>query len=387
MNPFDALLIFPPPYVPTELQPGISAIKGYCEQRGKNIEIIDANINAIEYVLKKIDPFVQESINILKNIENYLPKNFLEFEKAKDNIERIADLVKGEKFGLRRNTVTYIPKYESQSIEGIITALQSPNDNIFNEYFENELIPEIRKYDDEGLKFMGIGITDRKQSIPGFLIADKIKKDFPNIKVIVGGNFISRSREVFKNNSDSVKRLFTHLDYLVFLEGDEAFYKLINNDPIDTIDKIIWYNDITKFNDFHTITKAENFPIPNPKGLLSWTPEPVPAYNFQRGCNFGVCKFCAIMDGYDSFSMRTKDKPAIFAKRLKGYDDIIKDLKKMTDQGYRYFNFTDETFFAKDMAEISKRLIEKNLDIRWLKDTRENNIELLVQPLFSIKPL
>ena len=266
----DALLIFPPPYTPTELQPGISAIKGYCEKKGKKIEVIDANIGGLEYVLRKINPKIDKYVRVFKDHSSYLPENFKIFEEAKGEIEKTASHIKQEPLGLRRNTVAYIPRYEAQSRQGILEAIEHCSDNIFNEYFDQELIPKIKYFRDLGTGFAGIGITDRKQSIPGFIIADKIKKQFPGMKVIVGGNFISRSRDIFTKDDEMNRKIFEHLDYLIYLEGDEPFFRLISDDPPDTIEKIIWKDEKVMSNGVKTITKPESFPIPDPSGLRSF---------------------------------------------------------------------------------------------------------------------
>ncbi|MFA5796905.1 MAG: radical SAM protein [Candidatus Woesearchaeota archaeon] len=364
---FDALLIFPPPYIPTELQPGIAAIAGYSIERDKNIKLIDANIDGLEFVLSAIDPTVKESIIVLMDQKNYAAQNFSKFKEAKDHIALVSKKIAAqETFSFRRNTMEYIPAFESQLRQGILEALAHPEQNIFNTYFDKELIPQIQEHHKQGCKYTGIGITDRKQAIPGFLIASKIKQKIPDMKVIVGGNFISRAREVITKDDKLNRELFDHLDYLVYLEGDKTFYELINGKDLKTIDKLIWKEGgQVKHTEIGPIIQSDEFPLPYYKGLKSWTPQPAIAYNFQRGCNFGVCKFCGIMDGYDSFSMRNEKKPAIFTKRTKSIDAIIADMKELTRQGYHYINFTDETFFAKDIEEFSKKIIEEKINIKW----------------------
>ena len=365
MNP-DALLIFPPPYIPTELQPGIGAIKGYAEERGKNIEIIDANIESLEYILNKIDPKINESIEILKNIRSYTLENFEVFRDAKNCIEAVSKQVKHETFSFRRNTIEYTPRYEAQTRQGILDAISHSENNIFNEYYEKKLLPKIKEYSEKGCSNVGIGITDRKQAIPGFIIASKIKHTFPEMKVIAGGNFISRARDVFKKDDELNRELFNHLDYLIYLEGDKSFLELISGkNPAEIQKAIRKENGVVKWTDMTDITSAAEFPIPDFTGIKAWTPEPSASYNFQRGCNFGVCKFCAIMDGYDSYAGRNEKKPATFMQRGKGIEQVVNDLENLRKRGYKYINFTDETFLANDMEDISKLLIEKNIDIKW----------------------
>jgi len=374
----DALLIFPPAYIPTELQPGIAAVAGYAKNEGLNVEIIDANIGGLEFVIKSIDKDrAEKALAVLRNTDSYTIENFEIFRDAKNIIAELtqkASRIYGEQFSFHRNTMFYIPKHEATSRQGLLDAIAHPEENLFYDYFKDVLIPQIKeKYFLQGFKSIGIGITDRKQAVEGFIIASMLKKELPDVKIIVGGNFVSRGREAFLKDDDINRELFENLDYMIYLEADKSFTELVKainegkqKEQRGSIDKLIWKqgNKIIH-TEMNTITNLNSLPLPSFDGLQYWTPEATIAYNFQRGCNYAKCGFCSLMDGYDGYSMRSKQEPDKFIARRKHTDNIISDLKELRARGYRYVNFTDETFFAEDMERISKRLIEENIDIRW----------------------
>jgi radical SAM superfamily enzyme YgiQ (UPF0313 family) len=368
------------------LQPGIAAVAGYAKEQGLNIEILDANVTGLEYVMKSIDKEkAEKAIAILKDEKSYSAENFTLFHDTKKTIEELtqeASRRNGEQFSFHRNTMFYIPKHEATSRQGLAEAIANPEENLFYEYFKNELIPQIKeKYSLQGFKAIGIGMTDRKQAVEGFIIASMIKKELPDIKIIMGGNFISRGREAVLKDDEVNRILFENFDYMIYLEADKSFTELakaINEgkekEKRESIDKLIWREDNKIFHtEMHTVTNVKTLPSPSFDGLQYWTPEATIAYNFQRGCNYGKCTFCGLMAGYDGFAMRSDKNPDGFIARRKHTDDIIEDLKELKGNGYNYINFTDETFFAEDMERISKRLIEEHIDIRWTAYARVEN--------------
>ncbi len=370
----DALLIFPPPYIPTELQPGIAAIAAYAEHEGLSVEVVDANIGGLEYLLDNKDSAVHEAIQMLKDRDSYTPEKFEKFRAAKDAIAKASQsLSNGEKISIHRNTMLYIPHDDAQSRAGILAALEHASENLFSDYFATILIPELQKRRDEtGYSVIGIGITDRKQAIPGFILARMIKEQLPDVKVVVGGNFISRARTALSTDDELNRKILENVDYLIYLEGDKSFAKLVKSIREGTeildrsqIDKLIWKEDAVQHNPQQEVIDVRQLPVPNIKGLQHWTPAPVVSYNFQRGCNYGKCGFCGLMDGYDSYSHRSAQNPMGFVSRRKGIDAIVADLKALYEEGIRYVDFTDETFFAGDMEKIAKRILEEKIDIKW----------------------
>lgn len=370
----DAVLVFAPPYVYSERQPGIGAIAGYAKKEGLKTLTIDANINGLEYVLKEVDRSAAErAISVLTDERSYLPENFEAFRGAKDAIEELslrASRSSGEEFQLRRNTVAYIPKHDAQSRRGLLDGMANREDCLFYGYFDRELLPQLEAlHRERAFRLVGIAITDRKQAIPGFIISDMIKERIPGVRVAVGGNYISRSRDILKLDDETNRELFAHTDYMLYLEADRAFSKLIKavvrNGSVAGIEKLIRMEDgKVVHSGLDSILSLDGLPLPDYTGLRSWTPEAVPAYNFQRGCNYGRCNFCGLMDGYDSYSMRTGENPLAFVGRRKSTGAIISDLRELGRE-HRFLNLTDETFFASDQIRMSRLFAENGIDIKW----------------------
>ncbi|MCF7872328.1 radical SAM protein [Candidatus Woesearchaeota archaeon] len=379
----DVLLIFTPPYVYTEFQPGIAAINGYAKCAGLKTKIIDANIDGLEYVLshsnkdETLNDFNKSRLNWaisrLTDKRYYLTNNFETFKLAKDMIEKLSlqtSKKNAEEFQLRRNTVAYIPMYDAQSRKGIIEALNNEKENLFYDYFSKKLIPELNELKKQtNFKVVGIAITDRKQTIPGFLISKLIKENVSDVKTVLGGNYISRNREIFSKDDELNRQLFRYVDFMQILEADKSFSQLVKeiiSESQITSEKTIWLkNNKIKFNPSSEYINIDEMPAPDFEGLKAWVPEPVISYNFQRGCNYGKCGFCGLMDGYDTFSNRSQKNPSIFQPRHKKYELILNDFKKFKEKGYKYINLTDETFFARDQKIISDLILENKLNFAW----------------------
>ena len=71
---------------------------------------------------------------------------------------------------------------------------------------------------------MGISIVQQKQLISTFTFCKMIKKDFPDTHITLGGNIVTRIRDVLPEKDN----LFQYFDSAVVYEGENAFLKLID---------------------------------------------------------------------------------------------------------------------------------------------------------------
>lgn len=63
---------------------------------------------------------------------------------------------------------------------------------------------------------VGISIVQQKQVIPTFTFCKMIKEEFPDTHITIGGNIVTRLRDVIKENEE----LFQYYDSAVIYEGE-----------------------------------------------------------------------------------------------------------------------------------------------------------------------
>jgi len=185
-----------------------------------------------------------------------------------------------------------------------------------------------------------------------------IKQEFPSIHVTIGGNTVTRLRDVLPDN----QKLFALFDSAVMYEGETAFLQLVAavgaGGDLSRIPNLI-YRDASGI---HTssLTFAEDMaalPPPDFDGLpleKYFVPEPMLSYLATRGCYWGRCEFCDHGEGYTA-GYRTK--------KIEQIIDEIRALK--TKYQVRHFHFTDESYPPALFRKLCRQLIEKNVDILW----------------------
>lgn len=185
-----------------------------------------------------------------------------------------------------------------------------------------------------------------KQAIP---YAQKLKEQFPGIKMIWGGYFASNQ---YKSVLES-----GYVDFVINGPGDYAFPALLkaldNNLPIDEIENLIFVREgkIIKTPKAELVNYDVLNPLPydkldkiyNIKSYLGKTylGQKTLAYHSSFGCPF-TCSFCAVVPIYNA---KWKGKSA---------EGIYKDVKYIKDKwGADAIEFHDNNFFVSE-----KRVIE-----------------------------
>ena len=206
-----------------------------------------------------------------------------------------------------------------------------------------------------------------KQAIP---ISRKIKKYFPDIKVIWGGYFATNQHKVVLESE--------YVDIVVNGPGDNAFPQLLDaleqNNPIDEIRNLIYRKDnkIIKTKKEELVDQDKLPQLPYTfldkfypiKGYLAKTfmGKKTVAYHSSLGCPF-TCSFCAVVPIYNA---RWKGKSA---------DNIYKDVKFLKENyGIDSIEFHDNNFFTskRRVVEFSKLIQHDN--IQWWGEGRIDTI-------------
>jgi radical SAM superfamily enzyme YgiQ (UPF0313 family) len=242
----------------------------------------------------------------------------------------------------------------------VLDAVRDSQVNVYRDVFEHILRPAIEA---ERPEVIGISIVLQQQLFSTMTFCALIKERFPNIHVTIGGNTVTRLRDVLPDKPD----LFAHFDSAVVYEGETAFLQLVEavgaGRSLAGIPNLI-HRDA---GGIHTspLTYAEDMaalPPPDFDGLpleRYFLPDRILPYLATRGCYWGRCEFCDHGEGYTA-GYRTKKLEQIIAE--------IRELK--TKYGTRHFHFTDESYPPALFRKLTRRLVETKTDILWTTHMR-----------------
>ena len=190
-----------------------------------------------------------------------------------------------------------------------------------------------------------------------------IKEQFPNIHVTIGGNTVTRLRDVLPDTP----KLFEHFDSAVVYEGETAFLQLVEavgtDKDFNEIPNLLWRDDLG----IHVspVTSSESMsdlPPPDFDGLPMekyFVPEPVLPYLATRGCYWGRCEFCDHGEGYTA------------GYRTKKIQEVIEEVKFLRDKYSTYhFHFTDESYPPALFRKLTRALKEEKMGIAWTTHIR-----------------
>ena len=207
-----------------------------------------------------------------------------------------------------------------------------------------------------------IGITMLTGTYKSAENIGRIAKELNNdIEVVVGGTHPTvLPSKTIKNE---------YFDYVVRGEGEYPFLDLVNGVRIEDIKGLTFINkrgEIVNNPDRNFIEDLDSFPFPSRDIYLNDTHYMDYGYIMTgRGCPF-ECTFCA--------SKKVWKGPV----RFRSPENVVEEVKHVHNKyGTKFFYFVDDTFTLnkKRANKICKLLIECNLDISWICDTRVDTID------------
>lgn len=250
--------------------------------------------------------------------------------------------------------------YKVYQSSEVLEAVHDAQVNVYRDVFEHILKPAI---DAEKPDVIGISIVLQQQLFSSMTFCALIKEQFPNIHVTLGGNTVTRLRDVLPETP----QLFSLFDSAVVYEGETAFLQLVEavgaGRALVDIPNLI-YRDT---GGIHTspLTYSEDMaslPPPDFEGLpLSryFVPDRILPYLATRGCYWGRCEFCDHGEGYTA------------GYRTKKLDQIIEEVRHLRDHYQtRFFHFTDESYPPALFRKLTRRLVETDMNIAWTTHMR-----------------
>jgi anaerobic magnesium-protoporphyrin IX monomethyl ester cyclase len=399
------MLIFPPDWYPSEPYLSLPSLTAVLRQAGHTVIQKDINLEMYDWYfsedfLKKVLRRVPQQLDRLRKLSKKrdLSADEMDLQLALCDLtrQRIDELIKkaekakaiirGENFYdidqlewaikvLREATsvisLVYAParvcmppmetdlSYKVFSSSEVMDAIHDTQVNVYRDVFEHLVKPVIEK---EQPDVIGISIVLQQQLFSSMTFCALIKQHFPHIHVTIGGNTVTRLRDVLPQSP-----LFQYFDSAVAYEGETAFVQLVSAvgakrslaDVPNTM-----YKDETGVHTSPT-SYSENMaalPPPDFDGLpleKYFVPTKVLPYLATRGCYWGRCEFCDHGEGYTA------------GYRTKKIQEIIDEIGYLKNKyGAKHFHFTDESYPPALFRKLSRGLIDSKMDIIWTTHMR-----------------
>jgi anaerobic magnesium-protoporphyrin IX monomethyl ester cyclase len=400
------MLVFPPDWYPSEPYLSLPTLTAFLREAGHEVVQKDVNLEMYDWFfsgdfLRRVLKKVPQQLDRLKKIARDRDLTDAEvelqlalcdcsrsrigelIEKAEEakRIVRAPEFYDGEKLEwaiavFREVTATislvYSParicmppmetdlSYKLFMSSEVLDAVNDTQVNVYRDVFEHILKPAILA---EQPDVIGISIVLRQQLFSSMTFCAMIKEQFPDIHVTIGGNTVTRFRDVLPDTP----KLFALFDSAIVYEGETALLRLIegiaNGTELSHVPNLIFRDEAGIH--VNSETFAENMgalPPPDFDGLPMekyFVPEPILPYLATRGCYWGRCEFCDHGEGYTSGYRTKKDWQII---------DELTFLKEKYQT--RHFHFTDESYPPALFRKVTRKLVESKLDIAWTTHIR-----------------
>ncbi len=399
------LLIYPPDWFPSEPYLSLPSLTAVLRQAGHTVIQKDINLEMYDWYfsedfLKKVLCRVPRQLDRLRKLSKKRDLNAEEMDlqlslcdltrqridELIKNAEKAKAIIRGEVFYeidqlewaihvFREVTsvisMVYFParicmppmetdlSYKVFVSSEVMEAVNDTQVNVYRDVFEHLVKPVIEQ---EQPDVVGISIVLQQQMFSSMTFCALIKQYFPHIHVTIGGNTVTRLRDVLPESP-----LFQYFDSAVVYEGETAFVQLVSAvgakrslaDVPNTI-----YKDATGIHVSPTSFSEDMATLPPPDfdGLplhKYFVPTKILPYLATRGCYWGRCEFCDHGEGYTA------------GYRTKKIQDILADITYLRDKyGARHFHFTDESYPPALFRKLSRGLIDSQMGIVWTTHMR-----------------
>ena len=241
----------------------------------------------------------------------------------------------------------------------IIEAVNDTQVNIYRDVFDQLVKPVIEA---EQPDVIGISIVLQQQMFSTMTFCALIKQHFPHIHVTIGGNTVTRLRDVLPQSP-----LFQYFDSAVVYEGETAFVQLVSavgaKRSLAEVPNTI-YKDAAGIHASATSYAEDlnSLPPPDFDGLpleKYFGPTKILPYLATRGCYWGRCEFCDHGEGYTA------------GYRSKKIQNILSEITYLRDKyGATHFHFTDESYPPALFRKLAKGLVDSKMGIFWTTHMR-----------------
>ena len=399
------MLIFPPDWFPSEPYLSLPSLTAVLRQAGHTVIQKDINCEMWDWYfsedfLKKVLRRVPQQLDRLRKLSRTRELSEAEMDvqlalcdvthqrmaKLIQNAEEAKRIIRSEQFYnidklewslqafrevMSIISLVYFParicmppmetdlSYKVYVSSEIIDAVNDPQVNIYRDVFDSLVKPVIEAEQPDAI---GISIVLQQQMFSTMTFCALIKEHFPHIHITIGGNTVTRLRDVLPQSP-----LFQYFDSAVVYEGETAFVQLVSavgaKKSLDEVPNAIYKDE----RGVHTspTSYAEDLatlPPPDFDGLpleKYFVPTRILPYLATRGCYWGRCEFCDHGEGYTA------------GYRSKKIQDALADIQFLRDKyGAQHFHFTDESYPPALFRKLTRGLIESRMGIYWTTHMR-----------------
>ena len=399
------MLIFPPDWFPSEPYLSLPSLTAVLRQAGHTVIQKDINCEMWDWYfsedfLKKVLRRVPQQLDRLRKLSKKrdLDANEMDLQlalcdvthqrmaKLIQNAEEAKRIIRSEEFYninklelslqvfrevMSVISMVYFParicmppmetdlSYKVYVSSEVIDAVNDAQVNIYRDVFEHLVKPAIER---EQPDVIGISIVLQQQMFSTMTFCALIKQHFPNIHITIGGNTVTRLRDVLPQSP-----LFQYFDSAVVYEGETAFVQLVSavgaKRSLAEVPNAI-YKDETGIHVSPTSYAEDLATLPPPDfdGLpleKYFVPTRILPYLATRGCYWGRCEFCDHGEGYTA------------GYRSKKIQDALADIQFLRDKyGAKHFHFTDESYPPALFRKLTRGLIDSQMGIVWTTHMR-----------------
>ncbi len=341
------ILNYPPVSSVWHLPVGIAHLAAVLQQDGHGVLQRYGHIAGLEYALFEQDASVQSALTAVRNPQS----NILELYDARMQFEHASRSIQTrDKFVVERNNVSYVSAYYDGTVEQALAAVADRESSIWYNYFLNVELPLVAEFQPD---VYGISVSDERQFVQGCILASLIKDAYPNILVVIGGNFWGRVTGAFQH--PEFAKFFNFCDAIVYREGFQPLQELVATLRPQLASGTAWRDGDRVVINSATSTPTVFEELPTPiydGGARQWSPDTVLPLYTMSNCPM-ACTFCAIAAGSDTFLQTPR---AMSPARIAWH---------MAQTGATRFDVTDETFAIRRQLALGEELRKIGYPATW----------------------
>lgn len=243
-------------------------------------------------------------------------------------------------------------------------AIKNSNCNLFEKIFQDE----IKELDNNKIDVIGLSISYVHQLLTALHFAKMIKSKYKDIKIVLGGSYLSHLNDII---SEFIK--YDNLIDLIILDSGEIPFKafLENMGSREDIEKYCTIE--CEYNGRYVIKEKKTY---TNKNIFSYIEEFHPDFSevdfksylsskitipiiTSYGCYHGKCTFCTHFKSYGN---------KVLLMSINKIRNLLEEYCNKYNAQVIYF--VDECISAFRLKEISKMIIDNNISIEWLVETR-----------------
>ena len=342
--------VFPPSMPPTAPPCGIAYLKAFLGQGtlfDLNLSYHDASVHAMN----------ECSLPVEAELRGYV----LEPEQLKEAAIFLKDgkeFFNPEEYNVNVSIfINYMKKVDSYLTEQSMRYVFEDSIDDEAQTFFDHLLSPVREYHPDLVGFSQM-ILSQREFILG--LAKMLKTE--DIPVVVGGASLSYNPGAYLSEIGTKKIDLSHFfDAVFYGEGELSLKAYIEGEDLEKIPNIVYKKETIIKNEESGLSDIDVLPPPDFDGFPLkeyYSPKVILPLLTSRGCYWMRCTFCIHHRSYYRYRVRSTEK-------------VIQDLKELQKRyNAFYFNLIDEMIHPRRFDQLSERILQEKLNIRFYADAR-----------------